>query len=77
MTDDDERPPREHVEATVILPDYMLERFLDFCEEELGQLPDLEHVDPEDLGDRRALYELMASQEEDRLQAKVPASLRN
>ncbi len=71
-------PAPEHVEATVFLPDHLVEEFLDWCEEHLGQLPNLERVqDEETLGRYAPFYKLMAAQDEDRLLAAIEARSQN
>lgn len=74
MTEDQD-PQREYVEARVRLPDHMIEEFLDYCQEELDQMPELRRLG-EDV-DGEEWFELRAAQEEDRLQAAVPPQSRN
>lgn len=61
---------REYVEARVLLADWQLERFLDFCEKELKQLPDLSHV-PEGLDGYREFFELLAARKEKALRSRA------
>lgn len=59
---------REYIEATIQLADWQLEKFLDFCEEELGQLPELSRIPAEELNGYKEFFELLAAEEDDRLQ---------
>jgi hypothetical protein len=59
---------RDYIEATVQLADWQLEPFLSFCEEELDQLPELSRIPPEELHGYRELFELLAAEEDGRLQ---------
>lgn len=58
---------RDYIKATVHLADWQLEKFLDFCEQELGQLPELSRIPPEELNGYREFFELLAAEEDDRL----------
>lgn len=69
--------PRTLLEARVLVPDWLLERFLEFCEEELGQLPDLDHVAPELRAALQPFLDLLSAQREDRVLAKLPHASRN
>lgn len=68
---------REYTKATLYLPDWQLEKFLEFCEDELGQLPELSRIPPEELNGYREFFELLASEEDDRLQPEMPAHSMN
>lgn len=59
---------REYVEATVHLADWQIEKFLDFCEEELGQLPEMSRIPADKLNGSREFFELLAAEEDGRLQ---------
>lgn len=63
---------REYTKATVYLADWQLERFLDFCEEELEQLPELSRVPPDELNGYKEFFQLLAAREDERLSAEVP-----
>ncbi len=58
---------REYIKATVHLADWQLEKFLDFCEEELSQLPELSRIPPEELNGYREFFELLAAEEDGRM----------
>lgn len=58
---------REYTKATVYLADWQLEKFLDFCENELEQLPELSRIPPDELNGYREFFELLAAREDGRL----------
>jgi hypothetical protein len=65
MSEDADR--REYTKATVYLPDFQLERFLEFCEKELEQMPELSRVPADDLNGYKEFFEVLAAEEDDRL----------
>ncbi len=68
---------REYLEARVYLADWQVERFLEFCEEHLKQIPDLSRVPSSELNGYKEFFELLAEQEADRLHRDIPPASRN
>lgn len=68
---------REYTKATIYLPDWQLERFLTFCEEELGQMPELSRIPPEELNGYREFFQLLAADDDDRLTPEIDESRLN
>lgn len=62
---------REYTKATLYLPDWQLEKFLAFCEDELGQMPELSRIPPEELNGYHEFFKLLAAEEDGRLQPDV------
>jgi hypothetical protein len=67
----------EYIEARVLIADWQLERFLDFCEKELKQLPELSRIPGEKLNGYRELFALLAAHKDRRLNAKTPPERQN
>lgn len=68
---------REYTKATIYVADWQLEKFLEFCEEELGQMPELSRIPPEDLNGYREFFELLAAEEDGRLMPEFAAERLN